>query len=162
MFVYLFSLLTGAANKTDSRVCDAAISKELEGGKPKHPRKGEWKQLEQTRRTNKAICKVEGKLYLLFPLRRKPDWGGIRLAKKNPRPLGFTTSKVTSYPTMRGFCKQYIWQGQLMSLMLREECNEWQAYLQFKLSFPYHMFSLLPWPVDEIFQVVDILCFLCL
>lgn len=39
--VYLFSLLTGTANKTDSRGCDAVISKELEGGKCKHPRKGE-------------------------------------------------------------------------------------------------------------------------
>lgn len=72
--VYLFSLLTGTANKTDSTVCDAVISKELEGGKPKHhPRKGEGKQLEQIRKTNKAICKVEDKLYLFFPLRRKPD-----------------------------------------------------------------------------------------
>lgn len=39
--VYLFSLLTGTANKTDSTVCDAVISKELERGKSKHPRKGE-------------------------------------------------------------------------------------------------------------------------
>lgn len=38
--VYIFSLLTGTANKTDSTICDAVISKEL-GGKPKRPRKDE-------------------------------------------------------------------------------------------------------------------------
>lgn len=73
--VYLFSLLTGNANKTDSTVCDAMISKELGGGKPKCPRKDEWKQLEQTRRSNKAICEVEDKLYLCFPQARlRRNW----------------------------------------------------------------------------------------
>lgn len=38
--VYIFSLLTGTANKTDSTICDAVMSKEL-GGKPKRPRKDE-------------------------------------------------------------------------------------------------------------------------
>lgn len=38
--VYIFSLLTGTANKTDSTICDEVISKELEG-KPKRPRKDE-------------------------------------------------------------------------------------------------------------------------
>lgn len=156
--VYIFSLLTGTANKTDSTICDAVISKEL-GGKPKRPRKDEWKQLEQTRRTNKAICEVEDKMYLFFPQARlRRNW----VSKEKSKALRIHNLIITSYNNWRGFCKQYIWQWHLMSLMPREKCKEWQAYLWFRLSFPYPMFSLLTWPVDETFQVADILYFLCL